>query len=71
MKNQSNFLFKLVIVISFFFIAFSFSAFKPGRTTCIAPAGPGGGWDFTCRTPAAKVMKDLKLIPGTMFEKNR
>ena len=21
---------------------------KPGNTECIAPAGAGGGWDFTC-----------------------
>ncbi len=66
MKKQKNFLLKLVITISFLLVSFSFSAFKPGRTTCIAPAGPGGGWDFTCRTPAATVMKDLKLVPGTM-----
>lgn len=40
-------------------------AFEPGNTECIAPANPGGGWDFTCRQ-AGKTMQDLKLIPGTM-----
>lgn len=29
---------------------------------CIAPASPGGGWDFTCRVPAAQVMVDLGLV---------
>lgn len=43
-----------------------FSAFRPGRTECIAPAGAGGGWDFTCRIPAAKVMRELKLFRGSM-----
>ncbi len=23
--------------------------FKPENPECIAPANPGGGWDFTCR----------------------
>ena len=26
------------------------SAFEPGKVECIAPANPGGGWDFTCRS---------------------
>lgn len=26
------------------------AAFEPGNVECIAPANPGGGWDFTCRT---------------------
>lgn len=37
---------------------------KPGNVECIAPADPGGGWDFTCRVPAAKIMSDLDLIEG-------
>lgn len=40
-------------------------AFDPGRTECIAPANPGGGWDFTCRQ-VGKVLQDLGLIDGTM-----
>ena len=28
---------------------------------CIAPADPGGGWDFTCRT-VGKLLFDLKLV---------
>lgn len=32
-------------------------------TECIAPANPGGGWDFTCRQ-IGKIMTDLKLVPN-------
>ena len=28
---------------------------------CIAPANPGGGWDFTCRT-IGKIMHDIKVV---------
>ena len=28
---------------------------------CIAPANPGGGWDFTCRT-ISKIMYDIKVV---------
>jgi putative tricarboxylic transport membrane protein len=28
---------------------------------CIAPANPGGGWDFTCRT-IGKIMYDIKAV---------
>jgi len=42
------------------------SAYEPAaKTECIAPADPGGGWDFTCRN-AANVFKDLGLVPKTM-----
>ncbi|WP_445681002.1 Bug family tripartite tricarboxylate transporter substrate binding protein [Radicibacter daui] len=40
-------------------------AFDPGSTECIAPANPGGGWDFTCRQ-VGKTLQDLGLISGTM-----
>lgn len=39
--------------------------FKPENPECIAPANPGGGWDFTCRQ-VGKSLQDLGLIPGTM-----
>jgi putative tricarboxylic transport membrane protein len=38
-------------------------AYQPGNTECIAPANPGGGWDFTCRQ-VGKALYDLKLVPG-------
>jgi len=40
-------------------------AFSPERPECIAPANPGGGWDFTCRQ-VGKAMQDLKLVSGTV-----
>ncbi|MEM9630233.1 MAG: tripartite tricarboxylate transporter substrate-binding protein [Pseudomonadota bacterium] len=47
--------------------AFSVSAadFKPENPECIAPANPGGGWDFTCRQ-VGKSLQDLKLLDKTM-----
>ncbi|MCX2725565.1 Bug family tripartite tricarboxylate transporter substrate binding protein [Roseibium salinum] len=47
--------------------AFSVSAqdYKPENPECIAPANPGGGWDFTCRQ-VGKTLQDLKLIDTTM-----
>ena len=43
-----------------------FAQFTPKSPECIAPADPGGGWDFTCRVPGAQVMRNLNLFPGTM-----
>ena len=47
--------------------AFAASAegWKPENPECIAPANPGGGWDFTCRQ-VGKSMQDLGLIEKTM-----
>lgn len=44
-------------------IAFGAQAFEPGDVECIAPANPGGGWDFTCRQ-VGKTLTDLGLVPG-------
>jgi len=44
-------------------------AFEPSNPECIAPANPGGGWDFTCRQ-AGKTMQDLKLVPSTVQVSN-
>jgi len=40
-------------------------AFEPENPECIAPAGPGGGWDFICRT-TAKNLFELGLIDHAM-----
>ena len=40
----------------------SVSAFTPTKVECLAPAQPGGGWDFTCRS-IGKLLYDLKLVP--------
>ncbi|SEM80020.1 Bug family tripartite tricarboxylate transporter substrate binding protein [Palleronia pelagia] len=39
--------------------------FTPDNPECIAPANPGGGWDFTCRQ-VGKSLQDAGLIPSTM-----
>lgn len=46
-------------------LAGSALAFEPENAACIAPANPGGGWDFTCRQ-VGKAMQDLKLVNGTV-----
>lgn len=41
-------------------------AFEPeGKVECLAPADPGGGWDFTCRS-VGQVLQDLELVPGNV-----
>ncbi|AQZ50904.1 Bug family tripartite tricarboxylate transporter substrate binding protein [Martelella mediterranea] len=46
-------------------LAVSAQDFTPENPECIAPANPGGGWDFTCRQ-VGKTMQDLDIIPSTM-----
>ncbi len=46
------------------------SAFEPENVECIAPANPGGGWDFTCRQ-VGKVFYDLKKTPGPVQVTNK
>ncbi len=38
-------------------------SFDAGNTECIAPANPGGGWDFTCRQ-VGKALYDQKIVPS-------
>ncbi|MEX2502453.1 MAG: tripartite tricarboxylate transporter substrate-binding protein [Trueperaceae bacterium] len=54
------------------FAALSLSAAfaqSPSGVNCIAPADPGGGWDFTCRT-IAPVLTDLGLVEGQIRTQN-
>ena len=44
--------------------------FMPSNPECIAPANPGGGWDFTCRQ-VGKSLQDQGLIDSTMQVQNR
>lgn len=37
-------------------------SFEVSSSQCIAPAGAGGGWDFTCRQ-VGKVLYDIKAVP--------
>jgi putative tricarboxylic transport membrane protein len=41
-------------------LAFALSATTASAAECIAPADPGGGWDFTCRT-VGQLLYELKL----------
>lgn len=43
----------------------AFAASAQENPECIAPANPGGGWDFTCRQ-VGKSLQDLGLIEKTM-----
>ena len=43
----------------------SAQGFTPENPECIAPANPGGGWDFTCRQ-VGKSLQDLGLLKQTM-----
>ena len=53
------------MVLAGFALAGPATAFEPENSECIAPANPGGGWDFTCRQ-VGKSLQDLGIIPGTM-----
>ncbi|SMO71897.1 Bug family tripartite tricarboxylate transporter substrate binding protein [Ruegeria faecimaris] len=44
---------------------FALSGVSASAQECIAPANPGGGWDFTCRQ-VGKSLQDLGLIDQTM-----
>ncbi len=63
--NATNTLIGSAIALTIGLVATPTVAFQPEATECIAPANPGGGWDFTCRQ-VGKTMQDLDLIPGTM-----
>ena len=54
----------LLVTFVALFAAVGFA--QPSGTECIAPASPGGGWDFTCRVPGAQVMQELGLVSGAM-----
>src|SRR3546814_1926394 len=45
------------------------TAFTPQNVECLAPAAPGGGWDFTCRS-VGKILDDLDLVPGSVQVSN-
>lgn len=60
-RNKSRLLLGSLVLLA----STTLHAYEPENTECIAPADPGGGWDFTCRQ-VGKTMQDLKVIPGTM-----
>ena len=42
-----------------------FLSWQASAAECIAPANPGGGWDFTCRT-ITKIMSDIGAYNGNI-----
>lgn len=45
-------------------------AFEPDNVECIAPASPGGGWDFTCRS-VGRILTEIGLVPGSVTTTNK
>ena len=43
--------------------------FTPENVECIAPANPGGGWDFTCRT-VGRLLSEEGLVDGQVQTTN-
>ena len=41
--------------------ALALSGFAGPKPECIAPAAPGGGWDFTCRV-VGRLLQELKIV---------
>lgn len=66
MKKKIVIFVNTLLVAAAAFSAPVLSAQKLSGTECLAPAGAGGGWDFTCRVPAAQMMQKLDLIDGSM-----
>ncbi len=50
-------------------VALPAAAFTPSGVECIAPANPGGGWDFTCRT-VGKLLAEEGFVEGTVQTTN-
>ncbi|KAA1176182.1 tripartite tricarboxylate transporter substrate binding protein [Marinobacter salinexigens] len=47
-------------------VSVSAYAWQPsGKVECLAPADPGGGWDFTCRS-VGNVMQQLEIVSGSV-----
>ena len=62
---QRNSILKRALFFTFVltgFITTTLAAFSPTVLECVAPAGSGGAWDFTCRA-VTKTMLELKLVP--------
>lgn len=59
------FLKRLLMAAAIASIALPAAAFEPSNVECIAPANPGGGWDFTCRT-VGRLLQEEGLVPGAV-----
>ncbi len=56
---------KITLAAGILAAGLSVSGFTPQNVECIAPANPGGGWDFTCRQ-IGKLLGDQGMVPGTV-----
>jgi putative tricarboxylic transport membrane protein len=65
-KSIISLLFVVAAIVSIGIAPAIADGHKLSGTECLAPAGAGGGWDFTCRVPAAQLMQKLDLIDGGM-----
>ncbi len=52
---------KKLAILGLIVSSMALAQISPRNPECIAPAGAGGGWDFTCRS-VAQVMQDLKIV---------
>jgi putative tricarboxylic transport membrane protein len=59
------FLKRLLMAAAVAAVALPAAAFEPSNVECIAPANPGGGWDFTCRT-VGRILQEESLVPGAV-----
>jgi putative tricarboxylic transport membrane protein len=59
----------LAAVLGLAFGTVQAQGFTPRSVDCIAPAGAGGGWDFTCRQ-MANVLVQIGLVPGSIQTQN-
>ena len=59
----------LMLAFAAFGLTAAFAQEVPSGVQCIAPADPGGGWDFTCRT-IAPVLSELGLVDGQIRTQN-
>lgn len=60
---------RLVQTLAVALVATPVMAFEPQNVECIAPANPGGGWDFTCRT-VGRLLDQIDLIDGSVTTTN-
>lgn len=57
---------RCLLIVAAISVTTSAMAWQPsGKVECLAPADPGGGWDFTCRS-VGNVMQTLKMVEGTV-----
>ncbi|MCG8338756.1 MAG: tripartite tricarboxylate transporter substrate binding protein [Proteobacteria bacterium] len=64
MKKLLSFIITSIFVTAFVSVTPVFAELR--GVECLAPAGAGGGWDFTCRVPAAQLMPKVGAVKGSI-----